>query len=200
MAVSANRLELLQIADAVAREKSIDRGIVIAAMEDAIQKAARSRYGSETEVRAEINPRPERCGCRVASWWSSRSTTTQSTSAGIRRRNSAAQVGDYIVEQPPPLRAHRRPVGQAGDRRRCARPSATASTRNSDRIGDIVNGIGGWNTATPSSTSAAARRSCGATIAAARGVPQRRLHHAYIYDVMRAAGPTDLCRAPIRSS
>src|SRR5258708_2492032 len=47
-AVSANKIELLQIADAVAREKSIDRGIVIAAMEDAIAKAARARYGSET--------------------------------------------------------------------------------------------------------------------------------------------------------
>ena len=45
MAVSANRLELLQIADAVAREKSIDRTIVVTAMEDAIAKAARSRYG-----------------------------------------------------------------------------------------------------------------------------------------------------------
>src|SRR5260370_349450 len=44
-AVSANKIELLQIADAVAREKSIDRGIVIAAMEDAIAKAARARYG-----------------------------------------------------------------------------------------------------------------------------------------------------------
>ena len=55
MAVSANRLELLQIADAVAREKVIDRGIVIAAMEDAIAKAARSRYGAETDVHAEIN-------------------------------------------------------------------------------------------------------------------------------------------------
>ena len=43
--ISANKLELLQIADAVAREKSIDRGIVIAAMEDAIAKAARARYG-----------------------------------------------------------------------------------------------------------------------------------------------------------
>ncbi len=52
MAVSANRLELLQIADAVAREKAIDRMIVVAAMEDAIQKAARSRYGSETDIRA----------------------------------------------------------------------------------------------------------------------------------------------------
>src|SRR5262245_16742724 len=54
-AVSANRLELLQIADAVAREKAIDRTIVITAMEDAIAKAARSRYGSETDVHAEIN-------------------------------------------------------------------------------------------------------------------------------------------------
>src|SRR5581483_3633515 len=55
MAVSANRLELLQIADAVAREKAIDRSIVITAMEDAIAKAARSRYGAETDVHAEID-------------------------------------------------------------------------------------------------------------------------------------------------
>ena len=57
MAVSANRLELLQIADAVAREKSIDRTIVIQAMADAIQKAARSRYGLETNVLADIDPK-----------------------------------------------------------------------------------------------------------------------------------------------
>src|SRR4051794_41853785 len=55
MVVSANRLELLQIADAVAREKAIDKSIVIAAMADAIQKAARSRYGQETNIRADIN-------------------------------------------------------------------------------------------------------------------------------------------------
>ena len=57
MAVSANRLELLQIADAVAREKSIDRMIVIESMQDAIEKAAKTRYGAETDIRAEINPR-----------------------------------------------------------------------------------------------------------------------------------------------
>ena len=57
MAISANRLELLQIADAVARDKSIDRGIVIASMEEAMAKAARSRYGQETEIRVEIDPR-----------------------------------------------------------------------------------------------------------------------------------------------
>ena len=55
MAVSANKLELLQIADAVAREKLIDKEIVIGAMADAIQKAAKSRYGLETNVHADIN-------------------------------------------------------------------------------------------------------------------------------------------------
>ena len=54
--ISANRLELLQIADAVAREKSIDKNIVISAMEEAIQKAAASRYGIENNIKAEINP------------------------------------------------------------------------------------------------------------------------------------------------
>ena len=55
MAVSANRLELMQIADAVAREKSIDKKIVIDAMADSIEKAAKSRYGLETNIRADIN-------------------------------------------------------------------------------------------------------------------------------------------------
>ena len=53
--VGANRLELLQIADAVAREKVIDPEIVIEAMEDAVQKAARSKYGFENDIRAEID-------------------------------------------------------------------------------------------------------------------------------------------------
>src|SRR4051812_35604 len=55
MAVSANRLELLQIADAVAREKSIDKSVVLEAMEEAIQRAAKARYGAENEIKAEID-------------------------------------------------------------------------------------------------------------------------------------------------
>ena len=51
---SANRLELLQIADAVAREKMIDPSLVIEAMEDSLGKAARSRYGAEYDIRATI--------------------------------------------------------------------------------------------------------------------------------------------------
>ncbi|MCR5878030.1 transcription termination factor NusA [Phenylobacterium sp. J367] len=55
--ISANRLELLQIAEAVAREKSIDKEIVIEAIEEAIQKGARSRYGAEHDIRVRIDPK-----------------------------------------------------------------------------------------------------------------------------------------------
>ena len=53
--VSANRLEILQIAKAVAEEKAIDRTIVIGAMQEAIEKAAKSRYGQEHDIRAVID-------------------------------------------------------------------------------------------------------------------------------------------------
>ena len=49
--VTANKLELLQIADAVAREKLIDRELVIEAMEDSMGKAARQRYGAEYDIK-----------------------------------------------------------------------------------------------------------------------------------------------------
>jgi N utilization substance protein A len=53
--VSANRLEILQIARAVAEEKGIDKAIVIEAMQEAIEKAAKSRYGQEHDIRAVID-------------------------------------------------------------------------------------------------------------------------------------------------
>ena len=53
--ISANRLELLSIADAVAREKNIDKEIVIEAIEEAIQKGAKSRYGAHHDIRAKID-------------------------------------------------------------------------------------------------------------------------------------------------
>ncbi|PNB45949.1 transcription termination/antitermination protein NusA, partial [Pseudomonas sp. FW305-130] len=54
--VTANRAELIAIANAVATEKMIDKGIVIEAMEDAIQRAARARYGAENDIRAKLDP------------------------------------------------------------------------------------------------------------------------------------------------
>ena len=53
--ISANRLELLQIAEAVAKEKSIEKEIVISAMAEAIEKAAASKYGAENKIRVVID-------------------------------------------------------------------------------------------------------------------------------------------------
>jgi N utilization substance protein A len=105
MATSANRLELLQIADAVAREKTIDREIVLAAMEDAIQKAARSRYGSETEIKAVIDPKT---GDTKLSRLLTVVERVENPSTEIeielaQDRNPDAKLGDQISEQLPPL-------------------------------------------------------------------------------------------------
>ncbi|MBO9096619.1 MULTISPECIES: transcription termination factor NusA [unclassified Rhizobium] len=105
MAVSANRLELLQIADAVAREKVIDREIVLAAMADAIQKAARSRYGSESNIRADINPKTGEIRLQrllevveVAEDYA-----IQIPLELARDRNPDAALGDFIADPLPPM-------------------------------------------------------------------------------------------------
>ena len=146
MAVSANRLELLQIADAVAREKAIDRGIVIAAMEDAIQKAARSRYGSETEVRAEINPKTGemRLSRLLLVVDQVENDATQISLEDAKKRNPAAQVGDYIAEALPPLE-YGRIAAQSAKQVIVQKVREAERDRQyqeyKDRIGDIVNGI-----------------------------------------------------------
>ena len=105
MAVSANRLELLQIADAVAREKSIDKEIVLAAMADAIQKAARSRYGQETNIRADINSRTGEIKLQrlLEVVDKVEDNGIQIDMARARERNPDAQPGDFIAEQLPPM-------------------------------------------------------------------------------------------------
>ena len=106
-AVSANKLELLQIADAVAREKSIDRGIVIAAMEDAIAKAARARYGSETDVHAEIDAKKGelRLSRHMLVVENVENHANQISLADARRANPGAQIG---VLDPHAVRHRRR--------------------------------------------------------------------------------------------
>src|SRR3974390_263475 len=146
MAVSANRLELLQIADAVAREKSIDRGIVIAAMEDAIAKAARSRYGAETDVHAEIEPKTGdlRLTRHMLVTDNVENPSNQITLEEARKRHPAAQVGDTIADPLPPLE-YGRIAAQSAKQvivqkvREAERDRQYAEYK--DRIGDIVNGI-----------------------------------------------------------
>jgi len=146
MAVSANKLELLQIADAVAREKAIDRGIVIAAMEDAIAKAAKSRYGSETDVKAEINPKSGelRLSRHMLVVDTVENPSTQITVEDARRQNPAAQVGDTIADTLPPLE-YGRIAAQSAKQVIVQKVREAERDRQyqefKDRIGDIVNGI-----------------------------------------------------------
>ncbi len=103
--VSANRLELLQIADAVARDKSIDKSIVISAMEDAIQKAAKTRYGSENEIKAEIDPETGQTNLarllEVVEVVENEAVEIDLASA--KKKNKEAQIGDFISEELPPI-------------------------------------------------------------------------------------------------
>src|SRR6187397_71148 len=145
-AVSANKLELLQIADAVAREKSIDRSIVIAAMEDAIAKAARSRYGSETEVHAEIDPKTGelRLARHMLVVDTVENPSNQISLEDARKRHPAAQVGDTIADTLPPLE-YGRIAAQSAKQVIVQKVREAERDRQyqefKDRIGDIVNGI-----------------------------------------------------------
>ena len=103
--ISANRLELLQIADAVAREKSIDREIVIHAMEDAIQKAAKSRYGSENEIKAEIDVKTGeiRLARLLEIVEDVAMDATEISLKEAKKQNPEAELGAFIAEPLPPL-------------------------------------------------------------------------------------------------
>ncbi len=145
MVVSANRLELLQIADAVAREKSIDRQIVVTAMEDAIAKAARSRYGIETDVHAEIHPKTGelRLSRHLQVVDVVENDATQIAVSEARRKNPAAEPGDVISDPLPPF-DFGRIAAQSAKQVIVQKVREAERDRQydeyKDRIGDIING------------------------------------------------------------
>jgi len=145
VAVSANRLELLQIADAVAREKSIDRKIVIQAMEDAIQKAAKSRYGADNDIRCEIDPRTgdTRLSRVLAVVEKVENDATEISLEEAKRRNPEAKIGDLIAEPLPPLDFGR--VAAQNAKQVIVQKVREAERERQyneykDRVGEIVNG------------------------------------------------------------
>ncbi|MGV0912020.1 transcription termination factor NusA [Martelella sp. FOR1707] len=145
MAVSANRLELLQIADAVAREKSIDREIVLTAMADAIQKAAKSRYGSETNIRADINPKTGEIHLQrlLEVVEEAEDYSTQIPLALALDRNPEAKLGDFIADPLPPM-DFGRIAAQSAKQVIVQKVREAERDRQydeyKDRIGEIVNG------------------------------------------------------------
>jgi N utilization substance protein A len=143
--ISANRLELLQIADAVAREKTIDKKIVMEAMEDAIQKAAKSRYGAENDIRCEIDPKTgEAKLTRVLAVVDEvENDATQITVEDAKKRNPDAKAGDMIAETLPPLEFGRVAAQNAKQVivqkvREAERDRQFAEYK--DRVGDTTNG------------------------------------------------------------
>src|SRR5499425_584050 len=104
-AVSANKAELLAIADAVAREKLIDKGIVIEAMEDAIQRAARARYGAENDIRAKLDPNTGdlRLWRVLEVVEEVEDHFKQIDEKGAQKLQKGAAVGDFIVDPLPPI-------------------------------------------------------------------------------------------------
>ena len=145
MAVSANRLELLQIADAVAREKSIDREIVIEAMADAIQKAARSKYGQETNIRVDINTKTGEMKLQrlLEVVEEVEDPATQIYLDLARDKNPDAEPGDFIAEQLPPMDFGR--IAAQSAKQVIVQKVRDAERDKQfeeykDRIGEIVNG------------------------------------------------------------
>jgi transcription termination/antitermination protein NusA len=104
-AISANKAELLAIADAVAREKSIDRMIVIEAMEEAIQRAARARYGAENDIRAKIDP----VSGEMRLWRvlevveAPEDHFKQISLVDAQKRDKKSAIGDFVVDPLPPI-------------------------------------------------------------------------------------------------
>ena len=104
-AISANRAELLAIATAVATEKMIDKSIVIEAMEEAIQKSARNRYGAENDIRAKLDPRTGdlRLWRVVEVVEEVEDYFKQVDLKQGEKLQPGAKLGDYIVDPLPPV-------------------------------------------------------------------------------------------------
>ena len=104
-AISANKAELLAIANSVATEKMIDKAIVIEAMEDAIQRAARARYGAENDIRAKLDPESGdlRLWRVVEVVEAVDDYFKQVDLKQAQKLKKDAVVGDFIVDPLPPI-------------------------------------------------------------------------------------------------
>ena len=99
------RIELIQVAETVAREKLIDKEDVILAMEDAIQKAARSKYGLERDIRATINRNNGAISIEQYTYVVEEveDESTQMSLKEALRRDQSLKIGDYYKKVLPPF-------------------------------------------------------------------------------------------------
>jgi len=148
MATTADipRLEMLQVADMVAREKGIEREEVLEAMEQAIQKAGRAKYGLEHDIRAEIDRKTGEIKLlrymQVAD--PIENENTQVSVGEAQRRNPEAQVGDFLTDELPPIdfgRVAAQTAKQVITQRMRESERKRQYEEFKDRVGEIVSGV-----------------------------------------------------------
>ena len=140
------RPELLLVADAVAREKSIDREEVLEAMEQAIQKAGRAKYGHEKDIRATID---RKTGDVRLSRWTEAVETVENEETQIpvhiaRKFKPEINIGEYIVDPLPPIdfgRIAAQTAKQVIVQRVREYERKRQFEEYKDRVGEIINGV-----------------------------------------------------------
>ena len=142
-------MELLQVADTVAREKNIDREIVLSAMEEAIQKAGRSKYGYEQDIRAQINRvngdiELKRYREVIANDDEVENEVAQLTLDQAQRIKKDADVGEFLIDDLPPLdfgRIAAQTAKQVIMQKVREAERARQYEEFKDKVGEIVNGV-----------------------------------------------------------
>ena len=146
MDTSVSRPELLLVADAVAREKSIERDEVLEAMEQAIQKAGRAKYGHEKDIRATID---KKTGDVRLSRWTEAVETVENEETQIpihiaRKFQPDIQLGQHLIDPLPPIdfgRIAAQTAKQVIVQRVREYERKKQYDEFKDRIGEIVNGV-----------------------------------------------------------
>ncbi|MDH5723069.1 MAG: transcription termination factor NusA [Alphaproteobacteria bacterium] len=142
-------MELLQVADTVAREKNIDREIVLEAMEEAIQKAGRSKYGHEQDIRAQIDRKNgvielKRYREVLEEDAEIENEVSQLTLSQAIRIKPDAKPGEFLIDELPPLdfgRIAAQTAKQVIMQKVREAERARQYEEFKDRVGEIVNGV-----------------------------------------------------------
>ncbi|MDD4615917.1 MAG: transcription termination factor NusA [Alphaproteobacteria bacterium] len=139
-------MELLQVAEVVSREKGIERDEVLNAMEQAIQKAGRAKYGHENDIRAEIDRKTGEV--KLQRWLQVadpiENEFTQISVKAAKKTKPDAQVGDYIVDDLPPIEMGR--IAAQTAKQVIVQKVREAERHRQfeefkDRMGEVVSGI-----------------------------------------------------------
>jgi len=139
-------MELLQVAEVVSREKGIERDEVLAAMEQAIQKAGRAKYGHEHDIRAEIDRKTGEV--KLQRWLEVadpiENEFTQITLKAAKKTKDDAQIGDFIVDDLPPIEMGR--IAAQTAKQVIVQKVREAERHRQfeeykDRVGEVISGI-----------------------------------------------------------